>query len=173
MLTMEQKLQQYKLVIEDIRPHINAWIALLTTHVANLPPDTQPTAESEGCADRSYAEHELHAMQRDLQALAALNTTVDVAPHILLKLPAKLTPDDVADLITVYFNGRLRGIQEHYGKSRMLDEYKAHGVWRLEPFGQFWLTTIDAETVSVLYRNTDNPDVIFKDIAALPMLTED
>jgi hypothetical protein len=58
--------------IADIRPHAAAWIKLLTAYVNSLPPDTEPTAESEGNADRSYAEHELRAMKRDLTALLAI-----------------------------------------------------------------------------------------------------
>ncbi len=57
--------------IADIRPHASAWIKLLEAHVASLPPDRPHSAEAEGCFDRSYAEHELAAMKRDLAALLA------------------------------------------------------------------------------------------------------
>lgn len=55
--------------VNDIRPHFDAWVKLLTAYVNSLPPDIAPTAESEGRSDRSYAEHELNAMKRDLGAL--------------------------------------------------------------------------------------------------------
>lgn len=56
--------------IEDVRSHVDAWVSLLAEYVSTLPPDTQPTSEdSAGLSDRSYAEHELRAMNRDLAAL--------------------------------------------------------------------------------------------------------
>jgi hypothetical protein len=58
-----------KQVADDIQPHVDAWIRLIERHVAQLPPDTPQTPESDGCSDRGYAEHELNAMRRDLRAL--------------------------------------------------------------------------------------------------------
>ena len=52
--------------IEDIRPHVPHWIGLMEAYVASLPPDGPMGS---GDADRSFAEHELHAMKRDLGAL--------------------------------------------------------------------------------------------------------
>jgi len=59
--------------IEDVRPHVPAWIKLLERHVASLPPDRTPSGHDgdEGSSERSYAEHELQAMKRDLPALLA------------------------------------------------------------------------------------------------------
>jgi hypothetical protein len=59
--------------IEDIRPHVPAWIKLLETHIASLPPDRDPSGHDgdDGSSDRGYAEHELRAMKRDLGALLA------------------------------------------------------------------------------------------------------
>ena len=59
--------------IEDIRPHVPAWIMLLERHVASLPPDSFPSGHDgdEGSCERGYAEHELRAMKRDLAALLA------------------------------------------------------------------------------------------------------
>jgi hypothetical protein len=58
--------------VEDVRPHASAWIRLLSAYVDSLPPDTTDTPERVGCSDRSYAEHELRAMKRDLGALLAV-----------------------------------------------------------------------------------------------------
>ena len=55
--------------VEDIRPHVPHWIALLEAHVASLPPDGP---DGSGEADRSFAEHELRAMKRDLGALLSV-----------------------------------------------------------------------------------------------------
>lgn len=56
--------------VGDILPHVDAWIGLLERHVANLPPDREPSPEdSGGSADRGYAEHELRAMRSALGAL--------------------------------------------------------------------------------------------------------
>ncbi len=56
-------------VIDDIRPHADAWTSLLEKYLAGLPPDTQATAECNGTSERSYVCHELAAMRRDLAAL--------------------------------------------------------------------------------------------------------
>ena len=58
--------------VDDVRSHVTAWTALLVQHVHSLPHDEQPTPENDSpdCA-RSYAEHELAAMRRDLAALLA------------------------------------------------------------------------------------------------------
>ena len=53
--------------VEEIRPHVDAWIGLLEEHVAGLPEDGP---QGSGDAGRSYAEHELVAMKRDLGALS-------------------------------------------------------------------------------------------------------
>lgn len=74
-ITNEITFEAVALAIEDIRSHAAAWIKLLTAYVNSLPPDTPPTAENEGNADRSYAEHELRAMKRDLAALLAISLT--------------------------------------------------------------------------------------------------
>ncbi len=67
----DPELHKLQTAIAEVRPHVDAWIYLLSSYVDSLPPDTQPTAESDGTADRSYAEHELRAMKRDLVALVA------------------------------------------------------------------------------------------------------
>jgi hypothetical protein len=53
-------------VIADIRPHVPHWIDLLEAYVASLPPDGP---DGSGETDRSFAEHELRAMKRELGAL--------------------------------------------------------------------------------------------------------
>jgi hypothetical protein len=60
--------RQLTLIIEDIRQHVPAWIGLLEEHVARLSEDGL-LGTSDGA--RSYAEHELKAMKRDLTALLA------------------------------------------------------------------------------------------------------
>lgn len=59
--------------VADIRPHAHAWIELLERYVSSLPPDgpVDPHTGESAC-DRSYAEHELRAMRRDLAALLAV-----------------------------------------------------------------------------------------------------
>ena len=66
------RLAALEAAIEEIRPHADAWISLMEAYVASLPPDTPETPEQAGTADRSYAEHELRAMRRDLAALLAI-----------------------------------------------------------------------------------------------------
>lgn len=51
---------------KDVAPHVRAWTVLLEEHVQSLPEDGEPGS---GDAARSYAEHELRAMRRDLGAL--------------------------------------------------------------------------------------------------------
>ncbi len=60
------ELVRIEAAVGDVRMHVNAWINLLDDYVKTLPPDS-PLGSGE--ADRSYAEHELHAMRRDLGAL--------------------------------------------------------------------------------------------------------
>ena len=57
--------------VSDIRPHVPAWIALLEKYAASLPADRAPSGHDgdEGSTDRSYVEHELRAMRRDVSAL--------------------------------------------------------------------------------------------------------
>lgn len=62
------RLATLEAAVADIRPHVGSWIKLLEAHVASLPPDGPAGS---GDADRSYAEHELRAMRRDLGALLA------------------------------------------------------------------------------------------------------
>lgn len=70
--------------IEDIRPHARVWIGLLSHYLNTLPPDLPPSGhEGSGVSPtdeynsytRSYVEHELHAMHRDLVNL--LSSTED------------------------------------------------------------------------------------------------
>jgi hypothetical protein len=67
-MTMD-RLAALDAAVTDIRPHVETWIMLLESYVARLPPDG-PAGSSE--ANRSYAEHELRAMRRDLGALLAI-----------------------------------------------------------------------------------------------------
>ena len=60
--------QKLRAAVNEVRPHIPAWIALLEAHVESLPPDGP---DGSGDCARSYAEHELRAMRRDLGALLA------------------------------------------------------------------------------------------------------
>lgn len=62
---------QIRTAIEEIRHHFTPWVDLLTAYVATMPPDTAPSPESDGCYNRSYAEHELCAMKRGISALLA------------------------------------------------------------------------------------------------------
>lgn len=64
------KLDAVREHVDAVRTHADAWIGLLAALVETLPPDTAPTPENPaGQCSRSYAEHELRAMQRDLSAL--------------------------------------------------------------------------------------------------------
>lgn len=56
--------------IADVLAHKDAWLRLLETHLESLPTDLRETAETNGRWDRSYVEHEITAMRRDLDALA-------------------------------------------------------------------------------------------------------
>ena len=67
----DAEIARLRSAVADIRSHVPAWIKLLESHVASLPPDRPHAAEADGCFDRSYAEHELAAMKRDLAALLA------------------------------------------------------------------------------------------------------
>lgn len=51
---------------KEVAPHAGAWLALLSEHVETLPEDG---LDGSGDSARSYAEHELRAMRRDLGAL--------------------------------------------------------------------------------------------------------
>lgn len=53
----------------DVAAHVDAWINLLRRHIASLPDDLPETAHEDGTSDKSYAQHELRAMERDLPAL--------------------------------------------------------------------------------------------------------
>jgi hypothetical protein len=53
--------------VDEVVPHVPAWIKLVERYVASLPPDG---SEGSGQADRSHAEHELAAMKRDLGTLS-------------------------------------------------------------------------------------------------------
>lgn len=59
--------------VRDVLAHKDAWISLLTRHVATLPPDRPPSGYlgDHGSTEQSYAQHELQAMRRDLGALEA------------------------------------------------------------------------------------------------------
>lgn len=68
----EDRLQTLEFAVNEVRPHFDAWVRLLEEHRASLPPDSPPTPENDGVSDRSYVEHELQAMKRDLGALLDL-----------------------------------------------------------------------------------------------------
>lgn len=72
-MTPEQLAEARHAAIEDIRPHFAAWTALLEIYVDSLPPDS---VLNDNDAARSYAEHELRAMHRDLGALLAIEHAV-------------------------------------------------------------------------------------------------
>lgn len=60
--------------VEAIRPHAQAWIQLLEAYRDALPHDRPPTPEDpDGCSDRSYVDHEINAMRRDLGALLTVD----------------------------------------------------------------------------------------------------
>ncbi len=67
---------RYHDAVQDIRPHIDTWISLLRTYVTSLPYDRLETSQDNGNSDRSYAEHELKAMIRDLNALRAVDDEI-------------------------------------------------------------------------------------------------
>lgn len=52
--------------IKDVETHVNSWTSLLKDYIDTLPDGGYFSMED---ADKSYAKHELHAMQRDLGAL--------------------------------------------------------------------------------------------------------
>ncbi|MGR0185487.1 hypothetical protein [Azospirillum aestuarii] len=55
----------------DVTSHSAAWINLMREHVASLPEDIPPAPECDGVFGKSFAQHELAAMERDLPALEA------------------------------------------------------------------------------------------------------
>ena len=67
-----RRLSLMDVAVADIRPHLQSWTTLLERHRDSLPPDTPESAEEEACYERSYVEHELRAMRRDLGALLAI-----------------------------------------------------------------------------------------------------
>jgi hypothetical protein len=69
--TEHAKFVRLKFYVSEIKPHVSAWIDLLETHVRSLPEDAQETPEAPGLSDKSYAEHELLAMKRDLGSLVS------------------------------------------------------------------------------------------------------
>ena len=70
-MTPDQLAEARRAEIENIRPHVSAWIALLQTYMDSLPATSGGLIDDDEAA-RSYAQHELRAMQRDLGALLAI-----------------------------------------------------------------------------------------------------
>ena len=66
------RLTAFETAAGDIGSHIPAWTGILERYLDSPPPDVPQSAEHPDTSDRSYIEHELRAMRRDLAALMAV-----------------------------------------------------------------------------------------------------
>jgi len=73
----------------DVTAHSAAWTRLLREHVASLPEDIPPGPECDGVFDKTFAQHELAAMERDLPALKA---AIAASRHVDVQ---EATPSDL------------------------------------------------------------------------------
>jgi hypothetical protein len=62
---LEAALHTIGVAVEDVRSHVLSWTMLIRCLVNSLPDDTSDPESS----NKSYAEHELYVIQRDLPAL--------------------------------------------------------------------------------------------------------